>query len=212
MPPMLAFAPGSIGKNSPWSRRYSFSCSRRTPASTTQSKSPLLTATILVIRLRPSDTPPCTASVLPSTEVPAPYAMTGTPASRQRFTASTTSSVDSAKITASGGMGAKWVSLRPCSSRIASPCWKRSPNRSPNAVASSAGSPPPEPWLAVPIVLELEPGPDAYAPLVADDAHIAVGQAGQNQRRPLNVGFEIALVEQVVDERRDFQPADFIGD
>ena len=35
MPPMVAFAPGSIGKNNPWSRRYSLSCSRRTPASTT---------------------------------------------------------------------------------------------------------------------------------------------------------------------------------
>ena len=46
----------------------------------------------------------------------------------------TTSSVDSAKTTASGGIGAKWVSLLPMleADRLAG--WKRSPNRSPSAL------------------------------------------------------------------------------
>ena len=48
MPPIVALAPGSIGKNRPWSRRCSLSCSRRTPASTVQSKSSALTAIIRV--------------------------------------------------------------------------------------------------------------------------------------------------------------------
>ena len=43
-------------------------------------------------------------------------------------------------IPASGGMGAKWVSLRPCSMRTALPTWKRSPNASDRAPTRSTGS------------------------------------------------------------------------
>ena len=39
MPPSVAFAPGSTGKNKPVSRRYEFSCSRVTPGWMTQSAS-----------------------------------------------------------------------------------------------------------------------------------------------------------------------------
>ena len=39
MPPSEASAPGSIGKNTPWSRRCSLSCLRVTPGSMTQSRS-----------------------------------------------------------------------------------------------------------------------------------------------------------------------------
>ena len=47
-------------------------------------------------------TPPCNASICPSSEVPVPKAITGTPWRAQVATISATSSVDRAKATASG--------------------------------------------------------------------------------------------------------------
>src|SRR5467141_155753 len=49
MPPSVASAPGSIGKNRPVSRKYSLSCLRVTPASTVASRSAELTRTIRFI-------------------------------------------------------------------------------------------------------------------------------------------------------------------
>ena len=46
MPPMVASAPGSTLKNSPVSRRCSFSCFRVTPASTRQSMSSAFTCSL----------------------------------------------------------------------------------------------------------------------------------------------------------------------
>ena len=60
--------------------------------------------------------PPRTAPTWPSSEVPAPKGITGTPAAAQTPTACATSSVDSAKKTASGGAGAWYDSSRPCRS------------------------------------------------------------------------------------------------
>ena len=58
MPPSEASAPGSIGKNRPWSRRYSLSCLRVTPGSTTQSRSSAWTASMRFMRVRSIDMPP----------------------------------------------------------------------------------------------------------------------------------------------------------
>jgi hypothetical protein len=51
-----------------------------------------------------TETPPATAEICPSIDVPAPNAMTGVPLAAQILTASDTSSVDCTKATASGGM------------------------------------------------------------------------------------------------------------
>ena len=75
MPPMVqSEVPGSTGKNSPWSRRCSFSWSRVTPASTRQSMSGWLTSRMRVMRDRSSVMPPRTGVTWPSSEVPAPQA------------------------------------------------------------------------------------------------------------------------------------------
>ncbi len=117
---MVALAPGSIGKNRPVSRRCAFSSSRRTPASTVQSKSSALTATIRSILLRSTETPPRTGSALPSIEVPAPNGTTGTPKRAHSFTQSATSAVVRANTTASGSASAKCASLCPCCRRTPS--------------------------------------------------------------------------------------------
>jgi hypothetical protein len=55
------------------------------------------------MRERSIDTPPPGALTWPSSEDPTPKGMTGTPWAAQTLTMSTTSPVDSAKTTASGG-------------------------------------------------------------------------------------------------------------
>ena len=74
--------PGSIGKNRPWSRRYSLSCLRVTPGSTTQSRSSAWTARTRFMSRKSSETPPCGALTWPSSEVPVPNGMTGTRCAR----------------------------------------------------------------------------------------------------------------------------------
>ena len=91
MPPSEASAPGSIGKNRPWSRRCSFSSLRVTPGSTTQSRSSSWTATIRFIRLVSTETPPNGALTWPSSDVPVPNGMIGTPWAAHSLTISDTS-------------------------------------------------------------------------------------------------------------------------
>ena len=78
---------------------------------------------------RSSDTPPKGALTWPSSEVPVPNGITGTRASAQSFTTSTTSGVLSANSTASGGCVAIQVNVLACCSRNAVPVEKRLPNR-----------------------------------------------------------------------------------
>ena len=77
MPPIEASAPGSIGKNSPLSRRCALSALRVMPGSTTQSRSSACTASTRSMRDRSIDRPPCSALRWPSSEVPAPNGTIG---------------------------------------------------------------------------------------------------------------------------------------
>ena len=79
MPPSEASAPGSIGKNRPWSRRCSLSALRVMPGSITQSRSSACTASTWFMSRKSIETPPCGALTWPSSEVPVPNGMTGTP-------------------------------------------------------------------------------------------------------------------------------------
>src|SRR4029453_1550619 len=58
MPPIVALAPGSIGKNSPVPLSSALSCSRVTPACTRQSRSSPLTSSTLLICDKSTHTPP----------------------------------------------------------------------------------------------------------------------------------------------------------
>src|SRR5690606_35721737 len=127
MPPREASAPGSIGKKRPLSRRYSFSCLRVTPAWTRQSRSSALTSRMAFIRLRSMQTPPFSAAMCPSREVPVPKGTIGVLWAAQRDTISATSSFDSAKATASGGAPAWKLTSLPCCSRTAKVVERRSP-------------------------------------------------------------------------------------
>ena len=102
IPPMLALAPGSIGKKRPVSRSAEFNSMRVSPGSTTQSKSSLFTARRPFICEKSTETPPNGAFTCPSNEVPAPNGTIGTLCSAQIETNSATSSVDLGKNTASG--------------------------------------------------------------------------------------------------------------
>ena len=72
MPPSVASAPGSTGKKSPAPSIAAFNCLRVTPASTVAVRSSPFTAMTLFIRDRSTVTPPSTAMMCPSIEVPAP--------------------------------------------------------------------------------------------------------------------------------------------
>ncbi|CFW37960.1 Uncharacterised protein [Bordetella pertussis] len=72
MPPRLASAPGSIGKNNPVSRISSLSCLRVTPACTVTVRSSALTASTWFICDRSRLMPPWMASRCPSSDEPAP--------------------------------------------------------------------------------------------------------------------------------------------
>ena len=69
------------------------------------------------MRERSMHTPPRTAVTLPSRPVPVPKATTGTRWRAQALTIADTSSLDSAKATASGGIGVWYDSSLPCCAR-----------------------------------------------------------------------------------------------
>ncbi len=74
-----------------------------TPACTVTSMSSGLTRRILSICVTSIEMPPCSAATWPSSEVPVPNGIMGTPWPAQILTIAATSSVDCAKATASGG-------------------------------------------------------------------------------------------------------------
>jgi hypothetical protein len=139
MPPMVALAPGSIGKNRPVSLISRLSCSRVTPASTVTVRSSALTCTMRFMRDRSTLTPPCTASRWPSSEEPTPKGMTGTACAVAWETMKATSSVDSQNTTASGGAASYTDSPRPCWSRTAAAVEQRSPKRTFSASSIAGG-------------------------------------------------------------------------
>ena len=77
MPPKDAFAPGSIGKKTPSSLKYSLSSSLVTFACTRQSKSDAFTLKTLFIFSREIVIPSLFPTTCPSNEVPVPKGTTG---------------------------------------------------------------------------------------------------------------------------------------
>src|SRR5665647_597485 len=100
MPPSVASAPGSIGKNRPVLLTASLSCLRVTPGCTVTVRSSALIDSTRFMRLTSMLMPPCTASRWPSSDVPTPNGMTGTLYSLASFTASATLAVLCANTTA----------------------------------------------------------------------------------------------------------------
>src|SRR5215471_14043004 len=142
MPPSEASAPGSIGKNRPWSRKYSFSALRVTPGSITQSRSSAWTSSTLFMSRRSMQMPPAGALTWPSSEVPVPNAMTGTPCLAQIRTVSWMSDVSCAITTPSGGCAGSHVVVWACCSRTACEVISLLPNRAAScssALASACG-------------------------------------------------------------------------
>ena len=129
MPPRDASAPGSIGKNRPWSRRCRLSALRVTPGSTTQSRSSAWTANTRFMAEVSIEIPPCGALMWPSNEVPVPNGIIGTPCRAHSFTMSTTSAVVWGNTTASGGSLRTEVRVLACCSRIEAPWASLSPKR-----------------------------------------------------------------------------------
>jgi hypothetical protein len=72
MPPRLASAPGSMGKNRPVLLISALSCLRVTPGCTVTVRSSALTLSTWFMRLTSMLMPPCTASRWPSSEEPTP--------------------------------------------------------------------------------------------------------------------------------------------
>ena len=95
------------------------------------------------MRDRSMQTPPWGALTWPSSEVPVPNGITGTRCSAQMRTISATSSVESAKATASGGWFGNQVSTLACCSRTVALTVSRSPSRWPiDAIARATASSP----------------------------------------------------------------------
>src|SRR5262245_39037563 len=143
MPPREASAPGSMGKNRPWSRKYSLSALRVMPGSTTQSRSSAWTASTAFMSRKSIETPPWGALTWPSSEVPVPNGITGTRWAAQMRTVSCTSSVLCGNTTASGGWFSIQVVVLPCCSRTACEVTRRLPKRAaspPMAAATALGS------------------------------------------------------------------------
>src|SRR6476620_6775743 len=128
MPPSDASAPGSSGKNRPWSRRCSLSCLRVMPGSTTQSRSCAFTASTLFMSRKSTDTPPKGALMWPSSEVPVPKGITGTRCAAQMRTIAWTSAVVCGNTTASGASFSIQVVVLACCSRTACEVTSRLPN------------------------------------------------------------------------------------
>src|SRR5215813_2921848 len=137
MPPSEASAPGSSGKNRPWSRKCSLSCLRVMPGSTTQSRSCAFTASTRFMSRKSIDTPPYGALMWPSSEVPVPKGMTGTRSLAQMRTMSCTSPVVCGKTTASGGSLAIQVVVLACCSRTACEVTTRLPNFAASAATTA---------------------------------------------------------------------------
>ncbi len=92
---------------------------------------------------RSMQTPPAGALTWPSSDVPVPNAITGTPRGAQIRTTSWISVVSCAITTASGGCEVSQVVVWPCCSRTACEVTRRLPNRAANAsiaLASFCGS------------------------------------------------------------------------
>src|SRR5688572_9034865 len=131
MPPIVASAPGSTQKARPVLASALFNCRCVTPASTVASRSSALTRRTRFIRDRSIETPPLTALTCPSSDDPAPNAITAAPWRAAALTMALTSSVVSGKTTTSGAPGACHDSLWLwCSSCVAfvlqrspSSCW-----------------------------------------------------------------------------------------
>src|SRR5574343_37208 len=141
MPPMLASAPGSMGKNRPVDLISSLSCLRVTPGCTVTVRSSGLTESTRFMRETSRLMPPCTASKWPSSEEPTPNGITGTLCCAHSLTASATSCVHSANTTAAGGgTVVKADSSRPCCSRITCAVEQLSPKRTLRASRKAAGT------------------------------------------------------------------------
>src|SRR4051812_230615 len=137
MPPSDASAPGSSGKNRPWSRRCSLSCLRVMPGSTTQSRSCAFTASTLFMSRKSTDTPPRGALMWPSSEVPVPNGMTGTRCAAQMRTIVWTSAVVCGNTTASGASFSIQVVVLACCSRTACEVTSRLPNSAASAAMTA---------------------------------------------------------------------------
>src|SRR3954453_8318776 len=137
MPPSDASAPGSSGKNRPWSRRCSLSCLRVMPGSTTQSRSCAFTASTLFMSRKSTDTPPRGALIWPSSEVPVPNGMTGTRCAAQMRTIVWTSAVVCGNTTASGASFSIQVVVLACCSRTACEVTSRLPNSAASAAMTA---------------------------------------------------------------------------
>src|SRR5689334_14535724 len=177
MPPRLASAPGSIGKNKPVWRISLFSCMRVTPACTVTVRSSGCTATTLFMRPRSMLTPPCTASRCPSSDEPTPNGITGTAYWSASLTTSATSSVLSQNTTTSGGGASNGDSSRPCCSRTAIAVEQRAPKRccreASMAAGTGRGSRRGSRWAGRGAFIEMSPGRTAaFRPLCQGRASI----------------------------------------
>ena len=105
IPPIAAFAPGSIGKKTPSSLRYSFNCSLVTQACTLQSKSSAFTLNILFIFSKEIVIPFSLPTTFPSNEVPVPKGTTGILCWLHKLNIFETSSLVSGKTTAFDSIG-----------------------------------------------------------------------------------------------------------
>src|SRR6185312_14024995 len=137
MPPSDASAPGSSGKNRPWSRRCSLSCLRVMPGSTTQSRSCAFTASTRFMSRKSTDTPPSGALMWPSSDVPVPNGMTGTRCAAQMRTIAWTSAVVCGNTTASGASFSIQVVVLACCSRTACEVTSRLPNCAASAATTA---------------------------------------------------------------------------
>ena len=93
IPPSVASAPGSTLKKTPSGRSFSSSWRRVTPASTVTSMSSTESRVIAFIWVMSTDTPPCSAAMWPSSDVPAPNGTIGVRCARQIRTTAAASSV-----------------------------------------------------------------------------------------------------------------------
>ena len=107
MPPIDASAPGSMGKNTPWSFKLLFNWILVTAASTLQSKSSLFTSNILFKFSRLREIPSAFPTTCPSKEVPAPKGTIGILCLLHNFIISATSSVLFGNATPKDSMGSK---------------------------------------------------------------------------------------------------------
>ena len=140
MPPSEASAPGSIGKNSPLSRKCSLSALRVMPGSMTQSRSSACTASTRFMSRKSRQMPPRGALTWPSSDVPVPKATTGTRCLAHSRTISCTSSVACGNTTASGGWLAIQVVVWPCCSRTACDVTSRLPYRGASAAITASAA------------------------------------------------------------------------